>query len=329
MKALALLEWVVLVWLFFAGTMGAVFSWVVPWVLKRTIGWAPERRHVLLLLLSASPLALTFTALFAVLLPGLGGLVWPSWDHCLAHDHRHAHLCFVHLPLHAHAGSFSLIGLVALWLWLRVYATLSTSWKAFRLVSRLPSLGVWNAQLGAWVLPTEQPVCFLGGLLQPAIFLSEGFMASTTPGELSVALSHERAHMQRGDIRAQLFARCATLLLGAKSRGLLLQALAVSAEQSADEVAAAHLGSRLQVAETILKVESLLHRASSQLAPAVAAFGSEAVPLRVASLLEPRLSAGAVKHWVCGFVGLLVLIVALNEPIHHFVEAMIALFTHH
>jgi beta-lactamase regulating signal transducer with metallopeptidase domain len=199
--------------------------------------------------------------------------------------------------------------------------------RASRLVSNLYRLGAWDARLGAQVLTTDRPVCLLSGALTPTVLVSRGFLASVTESELDIALHHERAHARRRDILWRLVARVATVFIWSKPRAQLLRALDLAAERSCDEAAATQIGSRLQVAETILKVERLLH-VPTQLVPAVAFFGGESVPARVEALLRPPMRGGNMLPWVSSFTLLLLLIVTVNHPIHHFAESFIELLAH-
>jgi Zn-dependent protease with chaperone function len=322
-------ELTLLIALVLAMGTGALFSCLVGPLLTRTQSWAPERRHRLLMLFSLSPMAVTLTVLFSALLPGMVALVWPALDHCLAHGDHHLHLCFVHLPEHMAGLSVLTFVTVALgWLcWRLGHAVLQLA-SAFQLVKQLRGSATWDASLEALVLDSAQPLCLLVGAIKPTVLISTGFMASITEAELDVALRHERAHAQRGDILLRMVVRVATVFLWSQPRRHLLRAIELEAERSCDEEAAVQTGSRLQVAAVILKVEQMLQRTIPRLEPAAASLGGDSVPLRIAALLEAPKPLRSVTPWVVFGAAVLVLIVGIHHPIHHLAEELVSALVH-
>src|SRR5687767_5203311 len=100
MSVLGAIQLIMLAGAAFALLLGGVASCCAPLVVSATASWAPERRHRALLLLSIAPMVLAGFGVLAVLAPSLLAILWPAYDHCLAHGDHHVHLCLVHLPHH-------------------------------------------------------------------------------------------------------------------------------------------------------------------------------------------------------------------------------------
>lgn len=326
MNALGVLQLVLLAGLGFASLAGLVVSAAVPIVLAHVALWAPERRHRALLLVSLAPLVLGLAGLFAALLPSVLALRWPAHDHCLAH-HGHVHLCFLHPPTHAaNLASWLLLALATGWFTARALGALAGLARASRLATRMLDPRFGDAQLGAWVLPTEMPLCLLVGLVRPAVVVSQGLVARVSSGDLAVMLHHERAHAVRRDTLLRLLAHAATVFVWRPARARLLRALTLAAEQSCDEAAGRAVGDRLRVAEVILTVERLLQTPSG-LANVAASFGGD-VPARVEALLEPPRPPGTLAR-PFALVSLTALaLVAASDPLHHATESLLGVLTH-
>lgn len=328
MTMLAALQLIMLAWLAFALAASALAAALLPWALRATVTWAPERRHRALLLLSAAPLVTAFVALLAALGPSLLSLLYPEHDHCLSHGDGHVHLCLLHPPPHlGNVASCVAFVLGMGWIGVRLAFVLLRLQRARRCVARLRSHGTDSPQLRANVLPTSTPLCALAGVLQPTLFLSAGLLARVTEHELPVILQHERAHAARRDLLLFLIARAGSAFLWPAARARLLAALQLAAEQSCDEVAASHVGDRLQVAAVILKVERMLQPVP-QLGSLALAFGGSGVPQRVLSLLDARSSRGSLTGMALLFALLLAALLLASAPLHHFTESVLGQLTH-
>jgi Zn-dependent protease with chaperone function len=327
MSVLAALQLVLLAGLLFALTAGLAVSALVPLALKLSDPWSPERRHRLLLVLSVTPVLVALAGLASVLAPSLLALVWPEYDHCLAHGDHHVHICAFHLPHDlGRWWSWLLLLLAVTWLGLRALSEGREVLRAARCVSQLRTFDAGEIEPGARVLGTELPLCLVTGILKPTILLSRGLLGQLSPEQVSVVLQHERAHAARHDLLRRLVAQLGTLLLVSWARTALLRALELSAERCCDELAAAHTGDRVRVAETILKVERALQSAQPALA-LTASFGGPSVPARVSALLEAPKPAGSPALLAATLTTLLLAVVAATESLHHLTESLLAVLT--
>jgi len=329
MSVLGVIQLILLAGLSFALLLGCLASCCAPLVLSGTASWSPERRHRALLLLSVAPMVFAAFGVFAVLAPSLLATVWPEYDHCLRHDDHHLHLCLVHLPRHlGNATSWFVLVLGVGWPSVRAACALTDLHRACECASQLRMSGSHDPELGANILPTAAPVCFLAGVFRPTLFLSQGLLAEVDPEQLATIVHHERAHAERRDVLMRISARAGTVFMWPAARAHVLVALELAAEQSCDEVAAASVGDRLQVAEAILKVERLLQTASSCLAPLAMAFGGDTVPQRVAALLEAPRRSGNASPLGVGFVLMLAGVLAASAPLHHWTESLLEALVH-
>lgn len=329
MNQLAALQLIALAGVSFALLLGVFASYWAPKVVSATEGWAPERRHRALLLMSLAPLVVAAFALLSALFPSLLALVWPGFDHCALHDDVHVHLCLVHLPRQAgNAASWLVLLLVLSWTSWKFVRMATQLYRASRCAARLKAQGPIDTELGATVLPTETPICLLAGLARPTLLLSQGLLAGMDPGQVAILLHHERAHAARHDILSRLLARLGTVFMWPSPRSRLLAALELAAEQCCDEAAGSRVGDRLQVAATILQVERLLQAAGPRLAPLAAAFGGDTVPQRVSALLEARKHSGNLAGLIAGLIFTLCAILASSGPLHHLTESLLGALTH-
>jgi hypothetical protein len=329
MSVLGVIQLVVLAGFSFALLVGAIASAGARFFLSGTASWSPERRHRALLLLGIAPLVLAAFGVVAVLAPSAVSLIWPEHDHCLSHGSHHLHICLVHLPHDlGNAGSWIVLLLLVGWLSLRAGGALTELYRAWRCASQLRVHGEGDPALGANILPTAAPLCILVGIFKPTLFLSRGLLARVDPEQVAVIVHHERAHAARRDILARLFARAGAVFMWPPARIQLLGALELAAEQSCDEVAAANLGDRLQVAEAILRVERLLQTNSPPLAPLAVEFGGNTVPERIASLLEAPRRSGSAKLLALGFMLLSSAVLAASGPLHHLTESLLETLVH-
>ena len=329
MSVLGVTQLILLAGLSFVLLLGSLASCCAPLVLSGTASWAPERRHRALLLLSVAPVVFASFGVLAVLTPSLLGVVWPVYDHCLRHEDYHVHLCLVHLPQHlGNAPSWIVLMLGVGWMSIRSVSALAELCRASKCATRLRVQGKSDSELDAHILPTSAPLCLLVGLLKPTLFLSQGLLAGVGREQIAIILHHERAHAARRDILVRLVARAGTLFLLPRVRKHVLAALELAAEQSCDEVAASRVGDRLQVAETILKVERLLQMPASGVSPIAVAFGGLSVPERVLALLEAPRQSGNILWLSAGFTLTLCGVLAASGPLHHITESLLQALVH-
>jgi hypothetical protein len=309
------------------GLIGSVAATAAqPHVLCATAGWAPASRHRALRLLGMAPLIGTAVALLSVLTPSLLALAWPAFDHCFAHDDGHAHLCLIH-GAGAHGG-------LAVWLILAAAVTWVGAGLAHEarrlidgraLVRRLLSTARYDPTRGAWIVATDQLLCVSVGLLRPRVVLSQGLLDRASEPELAVMGAHEDAHRTRRDALWRLVVRVSGVLLPVRARETLLSALQLASERACDEQAAAAVGDRLCVAETLLAMEKRLAAPHSAL---ITAFGSSSVPERVEALLEAPPSGGAGRGLTFLALGTALLLLAAHDGLHHATESALAHLFH-
>jgi beta-lactamase regulating signal transducer with metallopeptidase domain len=219
------------------------------------------------------------------------------------------------------------LGLVAAFFILRAVSLSNEVWRARRWASGLLARACADAALGVRILPTEQPLCALLGVVRPSIVLSRGLMSSVDPGELRAILEHERAHADRRDTLWALMARlCSVSMLPSRRRELLAE-LALAAEQSSDERAASVVGDRLAMAEVILKVERLVQDAPARFGVLAASFSGIGVIERVTALLEPPRERR--RRWLAPLLLTSAVVVLLLEgaSFHHLLETLIGALT--
>lgn len=324
MSVLGAIQLILLAGFAFAQVFGWLASGAAPLLLSATATWSPERRHRALLVMSFAPALLPVFSVLAVLAPSFLALLWPEYDHCARHGDDHVHLCLAHLPRElGNASSCLLLLLLAGWLALRATRALDELYRAWRWSSQLRAHALTDAGLGASVVPTRRALCFIAGVFRPTILVSRGLLDAVAPEQLAIILHHEHAHAARRDVLLRIVAQAATLFMWRSARAALLDALELAAEQSCDEVAASNIGDRLQVAETILRVERLLQTTAFGPSPLSLAFGGDTVSQRVAALLEaPRRSGNALLPWV-GVVLLSSGLLATSVPLHHLTESLL------
>lgn len=136
---------------------------------------------------------------FAWLAAAMPGLVFPVLVVEMIHTidpHRMGSLgCMIHC--------YGLAALLAAAFGLAVWKTWSASHAAQSLagVARTPSprLAAFAAESGvaAWELDTDTPICTVGGIIQPRVYLSRGALNRLPDCQLRAALAHESAHVRR------------------------------------------------------------------------------------------------------------------------------------
>jgi len=276
----------------------------------------PARRACWLSAFASAATWLPLLLLCLCLAPGFLALVGLTEDHCLRHA-DHAHLCFAHprlaltVPLGVVLSAAvavlvvgSLRGAQRLARWQRELAGL-------RLAGGLPLAA------GARRIDSPRPFSLALGLWRPEIWISSALVEALPRAQLEIVLAHERAHVRRRDSLRRLVAAVLSLPhLPAVRRRVLLE-LALACEEACDE-AAARLGDRLAVAETVLAVERLIAHATPH--PSLASFGDGSVARRVRSLLGPAAAEPTpALHWWLGSA-LAVGAAWLAHPLHHLTE---------
>jgi Zn-dependent protease with chaperone function len=238
-----------------------------------------------------------------VLLPPLGGLavvalgfgsaIWDAWmvtpDHCGDRVTHEPYLCWLHpagtvgfSPIETLAvlvllvaGAITASRLVA---WARatrriaVMVDHASPQEAARFRGVLAEAGVrWRGPIT--VVRSDEPICGVTGWRQPRLLVSTAIAERLRPAEIGVMIEHERAHVQRRDPLRRLVAHLARVahLPGLGKRAV--DAWTLAAEVECDRAAARACGSRVQVAETLVRFRrAVAQQPDQRLAGAVSAF---------------------------------------------------------
>ena len=231
------------------------------------------RARLMLALLAAPPFVATLV---------VAGVSFPhQWlgmvDHCLDHP-GHLHLCFVHgaPPPGPVIGMLASIG--ALYLLVRLARPIVNAVRGGWAVRRL--LGVARRQGDVWVLPNDAPMAFTVGLARPTVVVSDAVFGRAS--EWTVVLEHERAHVAGRHPLARWLAELLTAFHPPRLGASLARQLREAQELSADERAAAAVGSRIAVAEALLDWMRWNHAARDAVG-----FHSGPLEVRVRRLLDP------------------------------------------
>jgi Zn-dependent protease with chaperone function len=315
-------------WLAVAAALAAVLvaattSLAWPRVHARLMRLAPARRARVSTAMCLAPLAAGLALALACLLPSLYAALWPALDHCTHHADEHLHLCLVHPPAVALGVAAAWVGAGALAVvLLRGAPGLARLLRAHRTLARLQDASS-PAESGVRSVDTDAAFSFAGGALRPTIFLSRGLEARLSAQELAVVLAHERAHVRRRDVLRRHVARLGALLHAPGAGRALLSALELACEEACDAEAAATLGDRELVAQTIVAVARLVPRPPPAIAATAAGFTAEALTHRVTALLSTPAPEPVLPRWRLALAA--AALVLLAPALHHATETVLSL----
>lgn len=295
--------------------------------------------------LPSVPAARSREALRIALMPGLGGALvvaaafWPSFltwatggiDHCEA---AHPHLCWLHAaagPATGHdvlAAALAFAFLAAVGRQLVAWAIAATRLESLgRVNDARRAAGLLNALREAgitfpgavWVVPTDRPWCFVAGVRRPRLVIASSVVDALPPDAIAVVAAHEAAHVRRGDPGLRLLVAIATIVhfpgLGRRAA----RRWAAAAELACDQAAAATVGSRITVAEALVRFQRLVNGAVAQ--PGIPFGGDAHLEARVRAVLDPPVAGSpraAAWPWLVA-----ALVVFQAEQIHDLVETML------
>ena len=265
----------------------------------------------------AAPLISAVVVVAATLWVPAAALAFPELDHC-ASAMNAPHVCFVHGTwafdspwealgvgvLAAALGAALVVQLVRLARARRVAATL--------LVDETAGPVTWTDD--------ETPFAFAVGLLRPRVIVSAGLRRSLTGDQLEAALAHERAHARRGHALVRSAARVVGCFTLPSLRRRFVDLLVLAQELEADEDAAAVVGSRTLVAETLLRCVRL-SRASFPDGVSPALTGS-AFERRVESLCRPPRRGTSTRALFVGSLVAVAVVVFARAPLHRASESV-------
>ncbi len=273
-------------------------------------------------LLATAPVLLPTVGVALVLAPGLLGLLRPGIDHCTGHP-GHVHLCLVHptavLPVLAAPGL--LIGVL-----LVVAAGLGLARRRRRLapLRALAALGRSAPADRVRIVDADRPFVLTHGGLLCRTLISRALLETVTPAQVEAILAHEQEHARRRDPLRRAVVGTLARALGPSLREELLAAYGLAAEQVCDEAACARTGDRLELAETILRVESLVGGGGGVALGGAAGLLDGSVAARVTGLLAPPPGRLRLVWWGASVAAGLLLVLA-SASLHHEAEHLLAL----
>lgn len=300
-------------------------TWLSCWFLLYLAVWAiyPGLRK---LLMNLHPATACNVVLGLVALPFLTSLLAtalvfsPLLENNLITTHYHSADCEDKFPL---LKSGMAIGSVLALTGLALFAIMSRFFSqllfSLRLESGLTLLGEKKAE---WhLLPHKERLVFTMGWLKGRIFITEGLLKLCSSKDIDIILDHEKAHAGRCDNLRLLIGRLLVLVAPRFLAKKFTDDLHLFSESACDFSTAEKHG-RLDVAETLLRIQRLSPQRFSYLHKAmVSSFTGSEVEGRVMLLLEGNATARPRKFRPLLYALLLVIAsVLLVDPLHHGVE---------
>ena len=285
-------------------------------LLDRRLSTLHPRAQARIVLLALSvPLLIAMSVVLSVVVPhGAFGLV----DHCLDHP-GHLHLCVVHGAPLPHPVVAACGTVAALWTAGRLAVAGRTAFRGERAFRRVVDAARREGTLT--VLPGVAPVAFTAGLFAPRVVVSERVLAE--PTRWQAVIEHERAHAAARDPLMRWVSEALRAFHLPAVHRRLASRLRQAQELAADDAAAVAIGSRVDVAETLI---AWMQWARADQATQIG-FDSAPFALRIHRLLEtdaPR--SGPSGRFLAGCTcAALVAIGLLTLPLHHAVETALGL----
>jgi hypothetical protein len=177
---------------------------------------------------------------------------------------------------------------------------------------------------GFQAVALDEPFAFTLGFVAPAVYLSCGLLRRLDAQSTATVLAHELSHVRHADPRGRLLCGLALALHLPGVARALTRALQTAEESRADEEAAAAVGDRLAVAESLVRCARL------QLQPPfAAAIASSALQTRVIALLTraPRSSQPSRQLLLLGGLLLASAAIAGSAHVHSLAERAFELST--
>lgn len=278
---------------------------------------APGELARLAAVLLAAPLLFAVIVVGATLWVPAAALVFPELDHC-SEALGAPHVCFVH-GTWAFDSPWEALGVAVLCaalggaLWLELA-------KLFRARQLAAALLVDEGTADVTWTQDEAPFAFAVGLLRPRVVVSAGLRRALTSEQLNAAIAHEKAHARRGHALVRSVARVLGSFALPAVRRPLVELLVLAQEQEADEDAAASVGSRTLVAETLLRCVRL---ARASLADASSpALAGPSLERRVESLCRSPRHGRSTHTLVIASLLAVALCAAAREPLHRAAETV-------
>jgi Zn-dependent protease with chaperone function len=281
---------------------------------------APARRPVAWLLIAALPALASTLLIAAALLPSAG----VGFDHCLAHDAHHPHLCLHHPQATPAAALLAIAGLMVA----RLGFTLArTARNALRVRATRRALDaatvdrVDGVHIDVHIIEHPTPHAFALGGARPCVYVSASLLA-LGPAIADPVLAHERAHLVRRHLMLRTLAGvlCAFHLPGVARA--IARRLSHAQEMAADADAARQLGDGVRVAEALVTLARL--RATPARHALALSFAGGDIAARVHALIEPRAPRSAPALALASLAALaLGALCAFPETVHHALETVL------
>lgn len=240
----------------------------------------------------------------------------PVTENALIDSHCHDN-CAPHAPLFdsvlpAVLGLIVFL-LVMVFLSRRLYRNITLSTQLQR---RL--LSISDPANGCYHIADSKPLVFTLGWWKSHIFITEGLLAHCSRQDIDIILEHEKAHVLRRDNVRLLLGRMFLFLIPKNYSDRLFSSLQLFSEAACDLLAARKF-SRLEIAETLLKIQKLIPK--PDIAHGRVAFTGSEVEHRIKFLL--RVSGDSANSYLltsaCAVLALLS-IAFLLDPLHHLLE---------
>lgn len=300
--------------------LAIIYPLIRPGLLKRQ----PRRRANALLGWAVAPVGvgLFFTAL--LFMPSLLSRLGIPAGHCHNHAERLPHICLTNPLL---SGSETLPWYLVAVLTLLLASFLASQGAHLHKVARLKAAlrcadreGGADYNLVLW----RKPAALTVGFWAPQVFISRTLAQALSPEQFQVILAHEQGHVRRRDPLRQYLGLALSVLHLSRTRQRILEDLTLATEQVCDQEAALETGDRLQVAETIVAVERLLHNSQRGLESVAVGFASSNSALRIEALLaEGDYQEPSFPGWLLFFPPLAVTSLVMPGPAHYLTELVI------
>jgi beta-lactamase regulating signal transducer with metallopeptidase domain len=174
-----------------------------------------------------------------------------------------------------------------------------------------------------YLLDTDNPMAFVGGYIKPKVFITTGMKDQLDSKELEIVLLHEYEHVRCKDSQKKLIFRLLSSVYLGKTSIRLQSAMNLSIEQCADNAITYEISDKSKVAETLLKVKSLLNQPTDKIydTTALCHYGFDEIEHRIRYLLLPV----PEKTFPIFLISIISLVLAFSctyfaASAHHFIE---------
>jgi beta-lactamase regulating signal transducer with metallopeptidase domain len=173
-----------------------------------------------------------------------------------------------------------------------VYALFKSALNLFNNIQKikvLKSLATLESD-NTYLLDTDSPMAFVGGYLNPQVFITTGMKKALNKDELEIVLLHEYEHLNSKDSLKKLLFRLLSSAYLRDTSIKLQSAMNLAIEQCADSAITSEITDKSKIAETLLKVKSLLKKSkdSTMEQSAICHYAVDEIEQRIRYLLLPE-----------------------------------------